>query len=189
MDQARTIKALTDCGAITAALEVEHQAIENSLQALSDALLAGANTEVLTEIIDIVVDFCVAHFSSEEREFREQGYTGVDAHAAAHEKLLNRLRSVRIAISEGQPDATLDAGDLINGFHYHVSHFDRPAHAQLLHQHVENGGDTLHRLSELERLTRGPVPSSNTAKPLSGAVFHSAGILSTEADAFSSRVE
>jgi hemerythrin len=153
MDQARTIKALIDCGALSAALHLEHQAIENSLQALSDALFAGAPTETLTEIIDIVLDFCVAHFQSEEREFRDHVYAGAAAHSIAHEKMLGALRDVRTAISEGHIDATLEAGELINGFHYHVSHFDRPACAQLLRESINRDGETLQRLTELDRLT------------------------------------
>jgi hemerythrin len=95
MDQARVLNALTNGGAITAELQTEHQAIRDSLQALRDALLAGATPETAAETLDTVLDFCVAHFRSDEQAFRDHGYADADAHAGAYEILLGRLRAAR----------------------------------------------------------------------------------------------
>jgi hemerythrin-like metal-binding protein len=130
VDQATAIEALTDCGAITAALPSEHQGIENALQTLGDAMHAGASPEVLTKIMDMILRFCRDHFASEEQYLREHGYTRLKAHMSAHEKLVSSFLAVRTAISEGQQKATLDASDLLNSLHSHIDGFDRPAYAQ-----------------------------------------------------------
>ncbi|MGA7412609.1 MAG: hemerythrin domain-containing protein [Bryobacteraceae bacterium] len=131
MDHARGIKALSDCGAIQASLETEHDAIENALTVLGHGMLAGASPHVLTQIMDMVLDFCEAHFQSEEQAFRDGGYADVDLHARDHARLLSELRAARAAISAGQIEATIDASALLNCFHDHVATFDEIAHAQI----------------------------------------------------------
>jgi hemerythrin-like metal-binding protein len=155
LDQARIIKALTECDAVTSALMAEHYAIEDALQALDGAVLAGATRETLTRIMDVVVDFCVAHFSSEEQEFRDHGYADVESHARAHKALLKRFRAARVAVSKGEMAGTLDAVDLLNTFHNHIAIFDKPAHAHKLRQSIDRGeGDTFHQQVELDQLYR-----------------------------------
>ena len=155
MDASRTIQALSDCGAITAALKAEHYAIEDALQTLDGAILAGADKENLAQIMDIVLDFCAQHFSGEEKQFSGQGYFGADAHARAHEKLLSKFQEARTAILSGKIEGTLDAADLLNAFHTHVARFDRPAHAFVLQQQIVRGeGDSRHHQIELDQLYR-----------------------------------
>jgi hemerythrin len=155
MDAARTIEALTECGAICAALKAEHYAIEDALQTLDGAVLAGASAETLARIMDIVVDFCAAHFTAEQREFMQHGYAGAEAHVKAHDKLLLKFRTARTLIVNGHIEGTLDAADLLNAFHNHIARFDRPAHAFILEQSIVRGeGDTLHHQIELAQLFR-----------------------------------
>jgi hemerythrin-like metal-binding protein len=161
VDQARAIKALSECGAITAALDTEHDAIENALLALGDAMLAGASPEVLTQIMDMVVDFCTAHFQSEEQAFREDGYVDLEVHAADHKRLLRELRASRAAISDGQIEATIDASVLLNCFLSHVATFDQIAHEELLGQRVKQAGETLRQSKELDRMARALAASGD----------------------------
>jgi hemerythrin-like metal-binding protein len=154
MDQVRRIRALTDCGANMAALQAEHSAIEDGLDTLDQAVLAGAPPEQLTRIVDIIIHFHEAHFSNEEEAFRDSGYPALDTHVKAHAIMLQKLRAARSAISEGQPEASLDVSDLLNTFHDHVAILDRPAHAYLVRQGMQHGGDTAHRQTELDRIMR-----------------------------------
>ena len=121
---------LTDCGAISAALTAEHQAIDVALETLAEAMHAGASVEVLNKIMSMVLRFCEEHFAREERCFRARGYFDIELHVSAHEDLLRSFRAVQIAISTNQLEATLDASDLLNTFHNHVDGLDRLAHAQ-----------------------------------------------------------
>ena len=155
MDSARTIKILTESGAITAALKAEHYAIEDALQTLDGAIIARASGGQLTQIMDIVVDFCVAHFAHEEREFSAHNYQATEAHTRAHKKLLEKFQSARTAIVEGKIEGLLDAADLLNAFHDHVSRFDRAAHTHVLESQIARGaGDVAHQRCVLDQLSR-----------------------------------
>jgi hemerythrin len=147
------IEALTECGAVSAALQAEHAAIESALQTLGDAMLAGAKPESLAKIMDMVVEFCLCHFEAEDQLFA--GGEHGQVHAGAHKTLLAKFRAVRDSIGEGQPEGTLDAADLLNDFHNHVTHFDRASHAILLQQNIDRKtGDTYQQLNELRRVAR-----------------------------------
>jgi hemerythrin-like metal-binding protein len=155
MNQEKMITVLTDCGAIESALRTEHEAIDSALETLKRAMLAGANTVTLTRLMDVVLDFCVAHFASEEQEFRAQEYPKLASHVRAHRALTRRFRETRAAISNGQIEHTLSAYDLLNLFHDHVDRFDRPAHIHLLNRRIaRHDGDSLQQQIELEQLTR-----------------------------------
>jgi hemerythrin-like metal-binding protein len=129
-ENARAIKALADRGEIAAALNAEHQTIEGGLHTLGDAVLAGANKGVLTQLVSMVVNFCVDHFASEEQVLRDNGYLEIDAHADAHRQLLKAFRAAHTAMEEGQLEATLDVSDLLMHLHEHIAGFDEPAYAQ-----------------------------------------------------------
>jgi hemerythrin-like metal-binding protein len=150
LDQAGAIKALSECGPIGAALNTEHDAIESALQALGDAMRAGASPRILTQIMDRVVDFCAAHFQNEEQEFRENGYADVEFHACDHKRLLSELKAARTAISDGQIEATMDASVLLNCFLSHVATFDQIAHEELLRERVAKGTESTSQAKRLQ---------------------------------------
>jgi len=156
MDHARAIKALTNCGAITAALEKEHEAIDSALHSLNAALVAGASAETIVQIMDMVVDFCTAHFRNEEEAFIGSSYTDADAHASAHAELLRSFQAVRLGVSNGIFLARLEGTDLLKSFHAHIERFDRAAHADILvAEFVKKWGSGVAEAdAELERSVR-----------------------------------
>jgi hemerythrin len=149
VDQALAIRALTDEGAVMAALKTEHQAIEDALQSLDDAVSAGATPLVLTGIVDVVAEFCASHFAQEELAFRDSSYAGKEAHACAHQMLLGRVRETRREITEERPEAALGARDLLGYVNRHIADFDGPAYVHLLWKHIESGDQTFSRMFEL----------------------------------------
>jgi hemerythrin len=155
VDEARANKALSEC-AIGAEVETdtEHDAIENGLLALADAMHAGASPDVLTKIMDMVVELCKAHFQSEELALLDNVDADMDLHARDHKRLLKELRAARTAIREGQIDASIVGWVLLDCFHKHAASFDRIAHKQLRQQRVEVGDRTLRQAILLDRITR-----------------------------------
>jgi hemerythrin-like metal-binding protein len=154
MDEVRVIKALTECSAASGAIQAEHFAIEQALNTLNQAMLAGASPEQMTEIVDIAVDFHEAHFANEEEAFADCGYQGLDAHVKDHQLMLKRLRTARREISKGKLEATLNVSDLLYAFHNHVAAHDRDAHAHMLRQKMERGQNIMQSQIELDRLMR-----------------------------------
>ena len=130
MDQA--IDALAECGALNAALETEHHAIECLLNVFRDAVLAGANSSVIIRILDMVIDFFSAHFRHEEAFFRDHGYREIERHVAAHELFQTKLRNIRAGVEdEGTALAVLDGVDLLHDFLEHVGKYDSAAYEQI----------------------------------------------------------
>jgi hemerythrin-like metal-binding protein len=147
-DPATTIDALVECDAITEALRQEHNTLHEGLIALKEALTAGANQESLTRILDNFGGFCLAHFESEERYFRDCAYVKMAAHEAAHQQLIERLRNTRMAISTGQLTAS-DLTTLIDSFNNHVNVFDKPAYVWALWQQFNAEQETPQQIKEL----------------------------------------
>lgn len=96
MNSSKTINLLAECGETSAALEAEHAAIQSALEALGDAMLAGAPLETLANHMGSVIDFCVTHFEDEEEFLRRNGDD--ELHASAHNEMLSGFRAVRNSI-------------------------------------------------------------------------------------------
>jgi hemerythrin-like metal-binding protein len=109
----------------TEALEAEHEAIEAILQSLWKAVISGAACAEIREILSAAVDLCTTHFADEEEVMRRGNHEGLDAHIAAHKQLLGKIVAARgAAAGEGMSLAVLDATDLLDSFHEHVSTYD-----------------------------------------------------------------
>ena len=129
MNHAAVIRLLTECGAATAALNAEHDALDGCLRSLSDLVMAGASGATTAALLHLAFQFCTAHFGHEERFMYEHGYAGTQAHAAAHKQFLARLQDIEARMTTEEASlAALDAAGLIHDLHEHVEAFDRPAH-------------------------------------------------------------
>jgi hemerythrin-like metal-binding protein len=138
VNHALAIRTLTECGAPTAALQVEHAAIETSLRTLKAAILAGASGGIITSILDVCVDFCVTHFESEEEAMRKSGYAHLEAHHAAHNRLLKRFQEARAcATGDSLAVAALDGFDLLQDFEEHIRTHDTLFHMNSVRQSLE----------------------------------------------------
>lgn len=133
-------------------LHAEYFAIDQGLNTLNQAMLAGASPEQLTRMVDIVVDFHEAHFAHEELAFADCGYQHRDAHMSDHQIMLKRLRDARNEIRGGTFEAALSVSNLLYAFHNHVVQFDGDAHAHLLRQSMESA-EILHehQVAAIER--------------------------------------
>jgi hemerythrin len=82
-------------------------------------------------ILDLALEFCQTHFEREERYLREHG-VDLEDHAAAHQQFCQRLEDARVAVRAGNPNAILDAVDVLQGLQSHIERFDQPAYEALL---------------------------------------------------------
>jgi len=107
------------------ALEAEHEAIEAILQSLWKAVIAGADGVEVDEILNAAVDLCSTHFADEEEVMRRAGCLNMEPHIADHRRILAKIIAARqAAAGEGMPMAVLDATDLLDEFHNHVTTYD-----------------------------------------------------------------
>ena len=123
---AEEINVLKNRGSIAEALLAEHDAIEQMLQALREAVVAGADHVECIEILNTSVEFCAAHFADEEEFMQRNGHGFLKSHAHAHRELMRKFTNViRRASTDGLSLAILDEVDLLCDFHEHVRTYDQ----------------------------------------------------------------
>lgn len=110
----------------THALQAEHDAIEAVLQSLWKGVMSGAGCAEVHEILNAAVDLCATHFADEEEFMKRAGLGAeMEPHVAAHKQLLAKIVAARrAAAGDGMSLAVLDATDLLDNFHEHVSTYD-----------------------------------------------------------------
>jgi hemerythrin len=122
---AEKIHVLKHRGSEREAEQVEHEAIDLVLRNLWDAVVSDVSREEVIEILNTLIDFSATHFADEEGFMRKNGHTDLDAHVAAHKRLLADIVAARrCASGEGLSLAVLDVADLLNDFHKHVKTMD-----------------------------------------------------------------
>ena len=114
---------------------------------------AGASTDIIVRALDLIGECFGTHAAREEEFLRNHG-SDVASHAAAHEFLNARIRAVRTLFASGEPEAVLDALDLLALMHHHVKADDAAAYEQVLRHSERYGADKQHRTVELARLAR-----------------------------------
>jgi hemerythrin len=164
MKLSNIIDILAECGAATAALEMEHDTAEIILGALKETVHAGVETMLTLRIMDEAIEFFSSHFPHQERLLREHCDPEIEPHAAAHHELTTRFTTARAAVESGDAEAMLDAVDVLQDFHTHVDTWDEPAFERLLKQASENGSGTHNEEIQWVRLRnrRGLKRTANT---------------------------
>jgi hemerythrin len=145
------IDILAECGAATAALEMEHDAAEIILGALKEAVHAGAETMLILRIMDEATEFFSLLFPHQESLLCEHCDPEIEPHAAAHHELMTRFTMARAAVENGYAEAMLDAVDILQSLHGHVDTWDKPAFERLLRRASDNGNCTPYEEIQLVR--------------------------------------
>jgi hemerythrin len=153
-NQALTINLLAECGAMSAAIEAEHDEIDLLLRTLNKMMLAGAETPAIVCLADLIADFYQSHFVHEETFLRARGVSGLRAHVVAHLEMMQRLRQTRSAIQDGDAEAILDVVDLLETQRRHTAMFDIPAYEEILRRPNRAERGDSQRKTELARLKR-----------------------------------
>lgn len=84
-----------------AAIDYEHRELIRLLNAIIDTLEAGGEVEPVLDFLGEVNASISAHFALEEQIMREQGYDEYGDHKSDHEHLLDDIREIMDAFSDG----------------------------------------------------------------------------------------
>jgi hemerythrin-like metal-binding protein len=112
----------------SAAIDREHDIIVKAMAGLHNAVLEGRGAAVIVPLVDLLARFCAEHFANEEGAMRDCDYTGVNAHAAAHEDLLRTLIELQGRSREDVLPTIVDTMDLLGRLSVHTDRYDREAH-------------------------------------------------------------
>jgi hypothetical protein len=126
LKQAKEIRVLRNRGCVLDALHVGHNAIDLILGWLGDAVLSGADSAEVIDILDASIEFCATFFADEERFIRKYCDALVDAHTMSNQQLLAKFIDARWRASgDGLPLAVLDAVDALNELRERIDKYDR----------------------------------------------------------------
>lgn len=110
-------------------IDSEHRALVALINALHDAMSAGAGRADIVEGISEIYTLVAAHFAREEAFMRETRYMAYAEHKEDHEVLLDDLREIRDEVGSGgeYAEARLSA-DLQYWFSEHFRTHDARLH-------------------------------------------------------------
>lgn len=107
-------------------VDTQHRGLADLINELHDAMLKGAGTSVIGEVVDRLVDYTVSHFDMEEELMRRYGYPGYDDHKREHEKLVQWVAPVQQAVRAGKRQVTVDVMKVLKEwFINHTQGIDR----------------------------------------------------------------
>ena len=132
INYAGAIRILAECGDVTRAMEMEHEAIDALLFVLNKTMQAGASSHVIMQVVELIEEFYCSHVVHEEEYLQNKG-VDVTLHAEAHCLLVRHLQRVRSSLAAGNMEATLDIVDLLDAMRNHAEKFDKAAF-----NHAEN---------------------------------------------------
>ena len=89
-------------------LDEQHKKLFAMIQALNEAMGAGRGKQELSKIFANLMDYCVTHFTNEERILKTQGYPEYEAHHQIHEKMMSKARSLQNDFVAGKVGITLE---------------------------------------------------------------------------------
>ena len=83
-------------------IDKQHQRLVEIANELNGAMHSGAGTQVMGTVLNELVDYTVKHFAYEEGEMAKHRYPEIDAHKAAHRKLVAEVSAFKEKFDSGQ---------------------------------------------------------------------------------------
>lgn len=97
-------------------LDEQHKKLISYFSTLLLAIEDGKGEEVLAELFEKLLDYTTSHFSEEEQYMTLIGYPEIDAHKAAHKKLLIDVGHFREKLLTGGDVTPDQAVEFMNGW-------------------------------------------------------------------------
>ena len=94
-----------------AAMDDEHKALLDLVNAVEDSIEGGAPVEETAGRIETLCEQTILHFAREEDLMAQSGFDGLDAHQAIHQKLQAALQGVAEEFAQGRVEKA--QGDLL----------------------------------------------------------------------------
>lgn len=107
-----------------ASVELEHQVQLELLDALCRTSRSGS-AEDAREILEQAMDYCDAHFMSEQLLMRLCSYPEFDAHVQDHERMMEALEAMSAKLPTGGPVDAAEAERLREVLLRHIGNRDR----------------------------------------------------------------
>ncbi|MCL4537578.1 MAG: bacteriohemerythrin [Nitrospirae bacterium] len=83
-------------------IDNQHKKLIGIINELHDAMSKGKSNDILSNVLQDLIDYTRVHFANEERIMNMHGYHDYTAHKAAHEDLLRQVTKFDKEFREGK---------------------------------------------------------------------------------------
>lgn len=107
-------------------IDEQHQRLIALLNKLHDAMKTGQGKEVLTDILNGLIEYTAYHFKTEEDLFQKFSFEGKDGHVAEHKAFVDRLNEFQTKFGAGDAVLTMEILQFLNTWvRKHIQGIDR----------------------------------------------------------------
>lgn len=100
-------------------IDNQHKQLVSTINSLYDAVREERGSEVLSDILNILIEYTESHFSTEERYFRLFKYEDMDTHVKEHKDFVDKITNFKEGFDKGENELDLELlnflGDWLKG--------------------------------------------------------------------------
>lgn len=89
-------------------MDNHHKQLVNIINELHDAMLLGKGKEVMSNILNELVDYTKFHFAAEEELLNKKGYPGINNQKSAHKSFVEKVESFRRDFTNGKLSLSME---------------------------------------------------------------------------------
>ena len=114
------------CSVDVRSMDDQHSILMDTTNELRLGLLRGGGRELVSEILDRLIEFTRMHFWSEEKLMEQSGFPGLAEHRAAHHRMLAEMLQSAHCLQHGEgPRTRAMLCAMRNGYVEHIEGLDR----------------------------------------------------------------
>ncbi len=99
--------------AVNDEIDEQHKKLFDILNDLHESVTAGAEQGVLAEVFNLLIDYTVEHFETEENYFTQCSYPDTDAHKKEHNDLTQKAIELQQEFKSGNLTISFDLLDFL----------------------------------------------------------------------------
>lgn len=97
-------------------VDEQHEKLVDLINKLYNAFMLAEANEVISGILDDMLDYTVYHFKAEEDFFEAQGYSDSEKHKKEHELFVEKTKGFVEKFSQNDADLTYDVMNFLRGW-------------------------------------------------------------------------
>ena len=107
-------------------IDDQHKLLIDMINELHAAMLSMQGKEALMTVLSKLANYCVTHFTLEEKLMRENGYPGYDEHKEKHTKMTLKVQQLVGEVKSGKSTITIDVMNFLkNWLDMHIMGTDK----------------------------------------------------------------
>lgn len=97
-------------------IDSQHKKLVGLINKLHDAMKERKASEVLSGVIDELVDYAISHFHTEERYFDRFNYLKATAHKKEHNDFVNKVAAFKNDFSKGKAMLSMEIMEFLKSW-------------------------------------------------------------------------